>query len=209
MKKLSLREWLVLIASSLMVLFSLGLFAFVFNRDKSTTTAEQSEWAFLEGQDEKEETLQEVSSVEEIELVVDIKGAIKRPGIYVMEEGERIHDVIDKAGGLIDEADDLQVNLASLVTDEMVIYIPSIHDEEEYSGPLQVAATSETDGLINLNTATQAELEQLPGVGPSKAAQIIAYREEHGSFAEIEDLKKVSGFGEKSFEQLKILITTK
>jgi competence protein ComEA len=196
MKKLSLREWLVLIASSLMVLFSLGLFAFVFNRDKSTTTAEQSEWAFLEGQDEKEETLQEESSAEDIELVVDIKGAIKRPGIYVMEEGERIHDVINKAGGLIDEADDLQVNLASLVTDEMVIYIPSIHDEEAYSGPLQVSATSEADGLINLNTATQAELEQLPGVGPSKAAQI-------------EDLKKVSGFGEKSFEQLKALITTK
>ncbi|KGA98466.1 competence protein ComE [Alkalihalobacillus alcalophilus ATCC 27647 = CGMCC 1.3604] len=208
MKKLSLREWLVLIASSLMVLFSLGLFAFVFNRDKSTTTVEQSEWAFLEGQDE-EETTEEESSVEEMELVVDIKGAIKRPGIYVMEEGERIHDVINKAGGLIDEADDLQVNLASLVTDEMVIYIPSIHDEEAYSGPLQVSATSEADGLINLNTATQAELEQLPGVGPSKAAQIIAYREEHGSFVDIEDLKKVSGFGEKSFEQLKALIITK
>ncbi|KMK75930.1 helix-hairpin-helix domain-containing protein [Alkalihalobacillus pseudalcaliphilus] len=210
MKKLSIREWLVLIASGLMVIFSLGLFTFVFNRDKPQAE-EANSWAFLEEGKTDEEANHDKEQEDLLEVVVDIKGAVKIPGIYVMEQGDRIHEVIEKAGGLSDEADDLQVNLASLLEDEMVIYIPFQSDEDNQAEVIaQLAASQDQDEvLINLNTATQVELERLPGVGPSKATQIITYRDEHGKFTDIQELTNVSGFGEKSFEQLKDLITVK
>jgi competence protein ComEA len=142
-------------------------------------------------------------------LMVDIKGEVKKPGVYQSSQGERVIDVIRRAGGLTNKADEGQVNFAAHVQDEMVINIP-------IKGQLNVAssttsslttATSKTDNSniskINLNQADENELQNLPGIGPSKAAAIISYRNENGPFQTIDDLKKISGIGDKTFDKLK------
>lgn len=153
----------------------------------------------------KETTMEEI--VEE-DILVDVKGAVKNPGVYYARAGDRVIDVIDEAGGLIDGADESAVNFAMRVTDEMVIYIPK--EGEEVDLPEEVQAPVQTEGgKVNLNKANQSELETLPGIGPAKAEAIIEYRERKGPFKAIEDLMLVSGFGEKTFAKLKDEITVK
>ena len=117
-------------------------------------------------------------------------------------------DIIEKAGGLLDSADKNNINFAMKVVDEMVLYIPAIGEQnpidgwcQRLSGSLQEGSTA--DGKINLNSATESELQTLPGIGPSKALAILEYRETNGSFKTIEDLMEISGIGEKTFEKLK------
>lgn len=112
----------------------------------------------------------------------------------------RIKDVVDMAGGFTEDANKTQVNLAERVEDEMVIYVPRIGENTD----LEISSQSQkNDGKVSLNGGTQAELETLTGIGPSKAAAIIAFREENGPFKQLEDLLQVSGIGEKSFEKIK------
>ncbi len=115
--------------------------------------------------------------------------------------------MVEKAGGLLKTADEKQINFAMKLYDEMVIYIPEINElgpEVSYPGEMN----SNNDEKVNINQADAAELETLPGIGPSKAATIIQYREENGSFKEIEELMNISGIGEKTFEKLKEQIRT-
>lgn len=152
-------------------------------------------------------------------MKVDVKGAVRMPGVYIAKPGDRVIDVIAAAGDFTDHANVNKVNLAQLVEDQMVIYIPKVGEEEEdVSGavltPNQGAVTIGTDGTtssnntqVNLNTATQAELETLPGIGPSKATAIIEYRETTGKFQQVDDLKNISGIGDKTFDKLKDSIT--
>lgn len=131
---------------------------------------------------------------------------VKYPGVYELPEGSRIIDAIDIAGGYLPESDNQQINHAQKLSDEMVIYIPYKGEE----AVLAISSPSEIDdGLIDLNTADESQLTTLPGIGPSKASAIIAYREENGPFAVPEDLKKVTGIGEKTFERLEDLIKIK
>lgn len=140
-------------------------------------------------------------------IMVDVKGAVRRPGVYVAKEGERVIDLINKAGGFTSEADQNQVNLSQHVADEMVIFVPKIG---EVGGNLQNGTTAVQESkLINLNKATEVELQTLPGIGPSKALAIIEYREMNNGFQTIDDLKEISGIGEKTFEKLESLITVK
>ncbi|NEU31623.1 competence protein ComEA [bacterium LRH843] len=139
-----------------------------------------------------------------IYLVVDVKGAIKNPGVYKLEEGSRVHELIEKAGGFLPEADEMQLNLAELLHDEMMIYVPEEGEETKTSSNNQ-----RDDGTIRINEADAGTLEQLPGVGPAKAQAIISYREEHGPFKAVEDLMQVSGIGPKSFEKLRDKISIK
>lgn len=134
-------------------------------------------------------------------LYVDLKGAIVNPGVYKLEDGKRVLDAIVLAGGFQTDADQTKINLAARVTDEMVIYIPTIGEVLLHDTDIPINEVE--DGKININTATSGELESLPGIGASKAASIITYREQNGSFKEIEDLIHVSGIGNKSFEKLK------
>ena len=143
---------------------------------------------------------------------VDVKGAVHKPGVYEFVVGDRVTDVIQKAGGLKEEADSKQVNMAQLVEDEMVVYIPK--EGEEMDASKQIVAEksgntgeSHSNDIININKASSEELQELPGIGPSKATAIIQKREELSSFKTIEDLKEVSGIGDKTFEKLKDLIT--
>jgi competence protein ComEA len=149
-------------------------------------------------------------------IMVDVKGEIKLPGVYESNKGERVMDVINRAGGVTDKADKSQINFAEHVQDEMVIYIPAKGEEDSaaITGPSvgNTSSTTASGGLsnkqtkIDLNKADVNELQNLPGVGPAKAASIIEYREKSGSFKTIEDLKNISGIGDKTFEKLKDLI---
>ncbi|WP_338750252.1 helix-hairpin-helix domain-containing protein [Bacillus sp. FJAT-52991] len=163
----------------------------------------------------------EVKAPEQPQTVtVDIKGAVKMPGIYSLSSEERINDAVAKAGGFQKEADRTTVNLAQKLQDEMVIYIPKVGEEPPVqaatapgtsgvSSGAQTASSSgaEQGGGININTATSAELQELPGIGEAKAQAIIDYRETTGAFAQPEDLKNVTGIGDKTFEKLQPLIT--
>lgn len=147
-----------------------------------------------------------------IKMYVDIKGAVKLPGMYEVTSDMRVLNVIDMAGGLKEVADDSQVNFSQRIEDQMVIYIPV--EGEELSETVIAGTNSNTaniskdeEGKINLNQATKEELMTLSGVGEKKAEKIIEYREENGSFKTIEDLKNVNGFGEKSFESLEKYIS--
>ena len=157
------------------------------------------------------------STVEDIEtsIVVYITGEVISPGIVNLETNSRIQDAIDSADGLTENADLTNVNLAYVLSDGQKIYIPNKND----NGNLSIISGDDGDAIIkdnfssglsdnsnleiNINTATQTQLEELPGIGPSTALKIIEYRNKHGKFNSIDDLKNVSGIGEKKFESLK------
>lgn len=145
------------------------------------------------------------------EWFVDVKGAVKKTGMYRITQGMRLMDAIDLAGGFTAEADQNQVNFSKLLTDQEIIYVPKVGEEiptiTETPQQGTSTAASGTTQKININTADATELQQLSGIGEKKAADIIKYREENGSFQAVEDLTKVSGIGEKTLENLKDSIT--
>ena len=150
----------------------------------------------------------EVSTTQETVIFVDIKGAVKNPGVYQMKVGDRVKDAIDAAGGLTEEADSQKVNLAKRLEDQMVIVVPKVGEEAEEipAGETRKEATKE--GKVNINTATVEELKTLKGVGEKKAEAIIEYRKKNGSFQTKEDLMKVRGIGKKLFESFQERIVT-
>lgn len=167
----------------------------------------------------KENTLLEKEDTEDVtneKIIVHISGAVQNQGVYEIEIGGRISDIIECAGGLTKEANIENINLAYILEDGMKVYIPLISENinsikdntENYvtreNGQTQNIENNKT--TININTATQTELETLPGIGPSIALKIINYRKENGKFNKIEDLKKVNGIGENKFNKIKDLI---
>ncbi|WLR44008.1 helix-hairpin-helix domain-containing protein [Bacillus carboniphilus] len=157
----------------------------------------------------QDETNTEEEDVEVVKqtIVVDVKGEVRAPDIYELNEGDRVYHAIKAAGGITKDAEDKQINYAMLVKDEMLIYVPRIGEVDVEVG-VQENGDNESN-VISINDATEAELEQITGVGPSKAKAIIKYREENGPFNQIEDLLQVSGIGEKSLEKMKDQITIK
>ena len=150
----------------------------------------------------------EVSTTQETVIFVDIKGAVKKPGVYQMKVGDRVKDALDAAGGLTAEADSQKVNLAKRLEDQMVIVVPKVGEEAE---EIPAGATSKEEakeGKVNINTATVEELKTLKGVGEKKAEAIIEYRKKNGSFKTKEDLMKVRGIGKKLFESFEERIVT-
>ena len=167
-----------------------------------------------------DETLLTMSTTETTEITtqetiiyVDIKGEVREPGVYQLSNGARVMDAIESAGGLTNEADEDQLNLALLLSDQMVIVVPNITQtlEEEYSlvnhFANEIAEEPHNDLKININVADVAELTLLPGIGEKKAQAIIDYREEYGSYQTIEDLMNVSGIGQKTFDKLSSMIS--
>jgi len=144
-------------------------------------------------------------------LFIHVLGAVRRPGLFELRDGARVIDVVAAAGGLAPTADPAGVNLARLVSDGEQLYIPRV-GEAQPGPPPGVAppgrAGAVAGGKINLNSASMADLETLPRIGPAMAQRIIDYREANGRFASIEDLRNVTGIGDKTFEGLKELITT-
>jgi competence protein ComEA len=149
-------------------------------------------------------------------LRVYVSGAVVNPAVYSLPAGSIIDDAVRAAGGFSPDANTVAVNLAQPVADGMQVYVPTL--AEAAPTPPVVSAPAATDGpsrmggvttagLININAATQTDLELLPGIGPTTAAAIISYREANGPFAAIEALMDVPGIGEGKFGAIKDLIT--
>lgn len=131
-------------------------------------------------------------------LVVDVKGAVRRPGVYRLVAGARTYDAVRRAGGLTRRADRIGVNLAARVVDGGEVVVPQRGADHIVSTPAGASSAAAADGplTLDLNTASEQELEQLDGVGPAIAAKIVAYREQHGGIASVDELDEVSGIGE-------------
>src|SRR5574341_689072 len=137
---------------------------------------------------------------------VYISGAVVRADVYSLPPNAIVRDALDAAGGPALDADLDRVNLAAPLADGDHVYVPRVGETPSIAVP-DSGGASASGGPVNINTATQEELEQLPGIGPSLAAAIIQYREEHGPFASIEDIQNVPGIGPTKFEAIKDLIT--
>jgi competence protein ComEA len=158
-----------------------------------------------ENNKEVNETVLKVPAV----IMVDVKGAVRHPGVYTVEEGDRLIDAITAAGGYLPDADSRLLNHAMKLTDELLVYVPLV-GEELLEGGLSLVVQQNpqnTDGLININTADEILLMTINGIGPAKASAIINYREEHGPFISPESIMDVSGIGQKTFEKLEHQIT--
>lgn len=151
------------------------------------------------------------------DLIVYVSGAVAQPDVYRLPAGARVKDVVVAAGGLLPDAAAEMVNLAAPITDAAHIHIPKVG---EIAAPISPALSADpvpapntgspppaaVPGLLDLNRATQAELEELPGIGTVLAERIVAYRTEHGAFASVADLRSVTGIGAKLFAQLEPLV---
>ncbi len=172
--------------------------------------------------------LSDASSEEEKTLVVHICGAVSAPGVYELPAGSRIIDAVEAGGGFLPEAEEACCNLAEEIVDGCQIYIMTKSEscadgQTEKKAGIQTSPDSDmqtTDrnvrsnsapalenGLVNLNTADIAALMTLPGIGESRAKAIISYREQHGAFAQIEDIMKISGIKQAAFSKIKDKIT--
>jgi competence protein ComEA len=140
-------------------------------------------------------------------VIVYITGAVPRPGVYALPKNARTQDAISAAGGFLAEADKSQINLAALLEDGARLDVPYIEGASPVLGtPIPEVVTSTTE-LIDINIASNAELESLPGIGPTTAQRIIDYREQNGPFLSIEDIINVPGIGPGTYERIKDLIT--
>lgn len=142
-------------------------------------------------------------------LVVQVSGAVAQPGVYQLPAGSRISDAIQAAGGVLPSANALSLNLARQLEDGQAVRVPTIAPSPSV---VLITATPEATAtpynpFININTASQEELESLPGIGPVLAQRIIAYRQKHGDFAAIEDVKLVYGVRAETFEMIKDFIS--
>ena len=147
---------------------------------------------------------------------VDIKGEVLRPGVYEFSCESRIQEVIKKAGGFTEEADETKINLAQKISDQMQMIVPNLHSKQEEGvteGNSEKGNSSNTtpsnskQGTVNINTATLEELQTIKGIGKKKAEAILQYRKEHGAFRTKEDLLQVKGIGKKALEAIESQVT--
>lgn len=163
---------------------------------------------FVDNTSEKSQTTDKSSELQNKDIQVEVKGEVKKPGVYVLEYGSRIKDVIDMAGGFTDFADSGSLNLVKKLKDEDCLIIHKKGEAVSASGTasggiISGESGSGSDEKIDINTATLEELDKIPGIGPVTAQKIIDYREKNGPFKTIQDLKKVGRIGDKTLEKIK------
>ena len=171
---------------------------FYFNQNK---TEDYSGVSFSNISNETNNKDEKAEKRHDEKIFVDVKGAVKHPGVFETTKDKRVKDLIEEAGGLLDDADTSTLNLSQKVKDQMVIYVLK-HGEK----PKQISdgSTSSTNGdVININTANKEQLMKISGVGKTKAEAIISYREKNGDFKKKEDITKVRGIGKATFEKIK------
>ncbi|RJP27450.1 MAG: hypothetical protein C4536_13930 [Actinobacteria bacterium] len=144
----------------------------------------------------------DMGRLQDNELTVHVTGAVSHPGVVLLAEGDRVIDAIEAAGGPLTEADLEKLNLAQVVQDGQKIAVPLQGAAENPDAP----GAEKTGKKVNLNTSSQRELEELPGIGPTLAERIIAYRERKGGFSSVDELKQVSGIGDKKLEEIRDLV---
>ena len=160
--------------------------------------------------------VEETTTIMPQNCYVDIKGEVLRPGVYEFSCESRIQEVIKKAGGFTEEADETKINLAQKITDQMQIIVPNVQSKqeggvtEENSGKGSSTNTNvfnSKQGTVNINMATLEELQTIKGIGKKKAEAILQYRKEHGAFRTKEDLLQVKGIGKKALEAIESQVT--
>ena len=170
---------------------------FYFNQNK---TEDYSGVSFSNTSNETNNKYEKAENRHDEKIFVDVKGAVKHPGVFETTKDKRVKDLIEEAGGLLDDADTSTLNLSQKVKDQMIIYVLK-HGEK----PKQISdssSSSNTD-VININTANKEQLMKISGVGKTKAEAIIAHREKNGDFKKKEDITKVRGIGKSTFEKIK------
>ena len=202
-----------IILSLIAILVAIGVIYFINNKNR-TNNIELDENILVLNQDANQTS----QDTEEI-VIVHITGSVKNPGIVKLKEGSRIEDAIEAAGGLTENADISNVNLAYVLDDGTKIKIPNLDDEdigdedvlskESGEGIIQEDEKTANTNMVNINKATENELSTLPGIGNSLATRIIEYRKQNGNFKTIEDIKNVSGIGESKFANIKDFISIK
>lgn len=209
MKQLiSLKKYSLYLIAGIIILLII-CFCFLVGKEKGGT-----EPGVLKEQHETQVTLeekQESAGKEPTSIVVEVKGAVRKPGVYAFIAEDRVEEAIKKAGGFTGKADTVDINQAAKLEDSMMIYVRK-KGEADKQGQTAAANTppgNEQSQGVNVNQADAAELQTINGIGPAKAEAIITYREEHGEFQQIEDLRNISGFGEKTIERLKNQLTVK
>ncbi len=171
---------------------------FYFNQSK---TEDYSGVSFSNTSNETNNKDEKAEDKHDEKIFVDVKGAVKHPGVFETTKDKRVKDLIEEAGGLLEDADTSTLNLSQKVKDQMVIYVLK-HGEK----PKQISdgGTSSSSGdVININTANLEQLMKISGVGKTKAEAIISYREKNGDFKKKEDITKVRGIGKATFEKIK------
>ena len=155
--------------------------------------------------------VEEITTIMPQNCYVDIKGEVLRPGVYEFSCESRMQEVIKKAGGFTEEADETKINLAQKISDQMQIIVPNLHSKQEggvTEGNSEKGNLSNTtpsnlkQGTVNINTAMLEELQTIKGIGKKKAEAILQYRKEHGAFRTKEDLLQVKGIGKKALEAI-------
>ena len=152
-----------------------------------------------------EEKTESVTSADKI--IVYVCGAVENPDVYELDPGARINDALEAAGGFSGDADMNMINLAEPVSDGQRVYFPvqgedMTGDSQDMNAALETDIYGDDTSLVNINKAGVSELTQLPGIGETRAGQIVEYRENHGKFSSKEDLKNVSGIGDSTYEKL-------
>ena len=160
--------------------------------------------------------VEETTTIMPQNCYVDIKGEVLRPGVYEFSCESRMQEVIKKAGGFTEEADETKINLAQKITDQMQIIVPNVHSKQEdgltegnseKGSSTNTSVSNSKQGTININTATLEELQTIKGIGKKKAEAILQYRKEHGAFRTKEDLLQVKGIGKKALEAIESQVT--
>ena len=202
-----------IILSIIAILVAIGIIYFINNKNQ-TNNIELDENILVSNQNTKQ-----MSQDTEKIVIVHITGSVKNPGIVKLKEGSRIEDAIEAAGGLTENADISNVNLAYVLDDGTKIKIPNLDDEDigdedvvskdSGEGIIQEDEKTTNTNIVNINKATENELSTLPGIGNSLATRIVEYRKQNGNFKTIEDIKNVSGIGESKFANIKDFISIK
>ena len=199
------------------IIVAIGMIYFIHNKNQIRSDIDLESEILISNTSENKTNVE----LQEDLVIIHITGSVKNPGIVKLKDGSRIEDAIEAAGGLTENADITNVNLAYVLDDGVKIRIPSITDEkngdeqilEEGSGENIIEETNMTLGAstkeVNINKATETELQSLPGIGASLASRIIEYRNQNGKFSKIEDIKNVNGIGDSKYENIKDFITVK
>lgn len=178
--------------------------------------ADQEESGQKEDGPVEEESGRETAGGSQAEICVYICGAVCAPGVYELEADSRVFQLVELAGGLTEDADEKSINLAEVVTDGQMIWIPTLEESSSgqtasgiYSSPGSQSGSGSAleTGKININTASAEELTALNGIGEMKAEAIVSYREAHGSFKQIDDIMQVDGIGQGTFDKIRDNIT--
>ena len=179
------------------VVIGIGLYYFNYNK-----TEDYNNISFSNHKSDRIDNEEKNDDKQDEKIFVDVKGAVKNPGVFETTKDKRIKDLIDVAGGLLDDADTSTLNLSQKVKDQMVIYV--LKHGENPKQMSEIGTTSSSSGeVININTANKEQLMKISGVGKTKAEAIIEHREKNGDFKKKEDITKVRGIGKATFDKIK------